>query len=425
MTLPVSRAHRGRPVLWGFGGQSLSSATNFALSVLAGRALGPSGLGHILIGFATYLIVLGLQQALLVEPLVASTSSRSAADRRLSTSRALTFSAGFAASSLVVVAVAGLAIGGVTGSGLLLVAPWLVPCLLQDLCRWILFRDERPVAAAMSDGTWLLVMAVAMPFAWMIGTDWAVMGAWGVGALAGTILGLTQLSTHPSAPRSAWSWWRHEAWPFGRWVAGAAVLSNIVGNAMIFMVSALLGTAALGGLRAAQTMFAPLTLIIPALALPGLPALARAPELGAQRRLAWRYSGLALAGVSVYMAGMLLGGAQLLTVVFGTSFAGYSDLIWPIGVAQLFLAAGVGASLMLRARQRGPALLVSRATGPALALALAAAVAHPFGIVGVAWAVAAGTFITSLLQIVASGAVRGDEDRGRTIESVVPGTASS
>lgn len=421
----VSRERRGWPVLWGFAGQSFSSATNLALSVLAGRALGPSGLGRILIGFAVYLIVLGLHRALLVEPLVAATSARPQVDRRLSTSRALTVSASLGVCSMVIVAGAGLALGGTTGSGLLLVAPWLVPCLLQDLCRWILFRDERPVAAAMNDATWLFVMAMAIPFAWAIGTDWAVLATWGVGALAGTFLGLVQLSSPPSALATAWRWWLDEAWPFGRWVAGATVIGNVVGNAMTFMVSALLGARALGGLRAAETMFAPLTLIIPALALPGLPALARAAERRAQRRLAWRYSGLALAGVTAYAAVMLLGGARLLTLVFGASFARYSDLVWPIGAAQVFLAAGVGASLMLRARQRGPALLVSRVTGSGLALALGALLAAPFGILGVAWASAAGAGTTSLMQIGTSGAIGRRDDHGSTIEAVPSGLPSS
>lgn len=421
----VNRERRGRPVVWGLVGQSLSSATNFALSVMAGRTLGPSGLGRILIGFAAYLIVLGLHRALLIEPLVASSSARGAGDRRLSASRALTISTSFAFTSMALVAGAGVVVGGVTGSGLLLVAPWLVPCLVQDLCRWILFRDERPVAAVTSDGAWLLVMVVTVPFAWLIGSDWAVMAAWGVGALGGTIVGLAQLSTPPSRMSAAWRWWRDEAWPFGRWVAGATALGTLLGNAMTFMVSALLGTGALGGLRAAETMFAPLTLIIPALALPGLPALARAVERGAQRRLAWRYSGLAFAGVTAYTAVMLLGGARLLTFVFGTGFTRFSDLVWPIGASQIFLAAGVGASLMLRARQRGPAILVSRVTGSGLALALGAALAHPFGVVGVAWANAAGTFTTSTIQIGTSGALRVEDAPEETVGPVASQTPSA
>ncbi len=421
----MNHERRRWAVPWGFAGQSLSSATNLGLAVVAGRALGPSGLGRVVVGFSAYLIVLGLHRALLVEPLVAATSARSAADRRSSASRALTVSLSLGVASMVIVAAAGLAIDGPTGIGLLLVAPWLLPCLVQDLCRWILFRDERPAAGAMNDGAWLVVMAIAVPLAWTIGTDWAVMAAWGVGALAGSILGLAQLSTAPSGPTAAWWWWRAEAWPFGRWVAGATVLGTLLGNARTFIVAALLSTSALGGLRAAETLFAPLTLVIPALALPGLPAMARTTELGSLRRLAWRYSGLALVGVAAYLAVMVVGGTDLLAFVFGASFAGFSNLAWPIGLAQVLLAAGVGASLMLRARQRGPALLVSRVTGSGLALVLAALLAHPFGVMGVAWAGTVGTGTTSLIAIWTSGAIgRRHRDRNAN-RPAVSRTASS
>ena len=415
---------RGWAVPWGFAGQTLSSATNLALAVIAGRALGPSGLGRVAVGFSAYMIVLALHRALLVEPLVAATSARSAADRRSSASRALTVSLSLGLASSVIVAAGGIAVDGPTGSGLLLVAPWLTPCLLQDLCRWILFRDERPAAGAMNDGTWLAVMAIAVPLAWTTDTDWAVMASWGLGALAAAILGLAQLSTPLTGPTAAWWWWRADAWPFGRWVAGATVLGNLLGNARTFIVAALLSTRALGGLRAAETLFAPLTLVIPALALPGLPAMARTSELGSMRRLAWRYSALALTGVATYMTVMVVGGADLLTFVFGSSFAGFGDLAWPIGTAQVLLAAGVGASLMLRARQRGPALLVSRVTGSGLALVLAAVLAYPLGLAGVAWAGTIGTGATSLIQIWTSGAIgHGNKDHG-TIRSGVARTGS-
>ena len=396
---PRENAARGwTPVVWGFAGQAFSSATNLALSVLAGRALGPSGLGRVFLGFTAYLVVLGLHRALLVEPLIASTSARDPMDKHVSAMRALTVSASFAIISSAIIGCAGLWLGGATGRGLLLVVPWLLPCLVQDLWRWILFRDDRPAAGALNDGTWLITMAIVVPITWAIRSDWAVISAWGVGAFAGAVLGFLQLSVRPSHPWSAWRWWRAQAWPFGRWVAGAVVLSNVLGNATVFVVSALIGAAALGGLRAAEAVFAPLTLVIPALALPGLPALARAPEPHLQRRLAWRYSGLALVAVIGYASVMLLGGTRILPLVFGSEFRGFSHLLGPIGAAQLFTAAGLGVSLMLRARQRGAALLVSRVIGGGLALALTAAVARPLGIAAVAWAAAAGACVTTLVQ---------------------------
>src|SRR5438132_14378480 len=75
MSLRRSRISRGRRgsnrigLGWGLVDQGFSSATNFGLSVLAGRLLGPGGLGTVFIGFAAYLLILEFQHSLLQDPL--------------------------------------------------------------------------------------------------------------------------------------------------------------------------------------------------------------------------------------------------------------------------------------------------------------------------------------------------------------------
>jgi hypothetical protein len=55
---------------------------------------------------------------------------------------------------------------------------------------------------------------------------------------------------------------------------------------------------------------------------------------------------------------------------------------------------------------------VSRVSGSGLALVLAALLAYPFGVMGVAWAGTVGTGTTSLIAIWKSGAIgRGHRDR--------------
>ena len=67
----------GAQLVWGVADQGLSSATNFGLSFLAGRLLGPSGLGVIFLGFSAYLIAFSFVRALVIEPFVVSTAARS------------------------------------------------------------------------------------------------------------------------------------------------------------------------------------------------------------------------------------------------------------------------------------------------------------------------------------------------------------
>src|ERR687897_566004 len=70
-----------RNFVWGFVGQGCSSATNFGLSVMAGQLLGPRGLGIVFIGFVAYQLVLGLQRAVVTQPLIAQTAPLAALHR--------------------------------------------------------------------------------------------------------------------------------------------------------------------------------------------------------------------------------------------------------------------------------------------------------------------------------------------------------
>ena len=132
-----------RSIAFGFIDQAFSSATNFGLSLIAGRLLGPSGLGEVFLGFSIYLVALGLQRRLLTEPLVAVTAGGDVDSLRETTGLSLTvaIAAGLVAS--VAAIAAGFILPGLPGRGLLLIAPWLLPTLLQDVIRNILFRYAR------------------------------------------------------------------------------------------------------------------------------------------------------------------------------------------------------------------------------------------------------------------------------------------
>src|SRR2546421_621507 len=81
-------------------------------------------------------------------------------------------------------------------------------------------------------------------------------------------LGFAQVRTPLIDPASAWRWWSSDAWPMGRWFAGDGAIYMIGGQVILFAMVALVGTAAIGGYRAAMTIFGPLTLLRPAVALP-------------------------------------------------------------------------------------------------------------------------------------------------------------
>ena len=398
------RSSDHRSIALGFVDQAFSSATNFGLSLLAGRLLGPAGLGEVFLGFSIYLVALGLQRRVLTEPLVATTAGEDGHRLRESTGLALTVAlvAGLAATAGGIAA--GLVLPGLPGRGVLLIAPWLLPTLLQDVIRSILFRDARPVAATANDGVWLVVMALTVVPAWRVGTAEAVMASWAVGAVAASLVGLLQIGVRPRSARMGLRWWRRDALPFGKWNAGAAFISQVGSNAGVFILSVILGATSLGGLRAAESVFAPLTLVVPAISLPGLPLVARTVSCDLRRalRLSVRLSGVAFSATLAYVIVIALGGWKLLPLLFGESFAQFTDLIWPIAVGQLLTSAGVGLLLLMKAEKRGRDLLVNRAIAATFSLAFVTFLALRYGLLGAAWGTAGGSLVSLLLLIYAT-----------------------
>jgi O-antigen/teichoic acid export membrane protein len=384
-----------RGFAWGFVSQGLSSATNLGLSLLGARVLGPGGLGSVAIGFASYLTILGFQRALVTEPLVATSSRSSSAVRARSARQALSVALAGAAAAALVLALAGLVVGGDIGWALAVVAPW-IPCLvLQDFWRAVLFRDGRARAAAANDASWLVAMAVTAPVAWWLDSLWAVVACWGVGALVGALLGFVQTRTFPDSLRGALRWWRDELWALGRWLGATSLLYSIMSYATIFALAALIGTSGLGGIRAVATIFAPLTLIGAAIALPGLPALTRALAVSHRHgvRRAFQIGIACTAVTAVYFGVLSLGGGAIVSMIFGHSFEHYGHLVWPIGIGQIVTALAVGFGLLLKAEQRGSAVLVSTIVPVAVGLAMCSALAAAYGVTGAAWGMFAGAVV--------------------------------
>ena len=336
-------------------------------------------------------MALVLQRALVAEPLVVFTAASQPAPRRRGTRAAVTLTlvggAGFAGGMALI----GLAVGGFVAEALLLFAPWVAPALVQDLWRSSLFRDGRGGAATCNDGTWILIMVALAPAAWAIHTNWAIVGCWGIGALGGAALGFWQFRLVPARLRLAIGWWRADASKLARWLGAEGVIYNVAAQTGNLIIATVLGPSSLGGLRAVQTVFAPLTLFTPAIGMPGLPMVTRnlAISFARGRKLALEFSALLIALTVAYLGVLALGGEQLLADIFGKSFQSYDDLILPVGVSQLVTAAGEGLFILMKASNRGKQLFLARAILAPLGLAAIFVAAVSSGLLAVAWTMAA------------------------------------
>jgi O-antigen/teichoic acid export membrane protein len=400
---------------WGLVDQGFSSATNFGLSVLAGRLLGPSGLGNVFLAFVAYTLVLEFQHSLLQEPYVVASSHSSSSTP---TRHALALGLCYELSAAGLFALLGAVLPGAVGHGLLAIAPWMVPLLFQDLCRSVLFKDRRGGLATASDAMWAVGMAAALPLAVSHRSVDTVIACWAIGASAGALAGLLAIRKLPTRPREAIAWWRSEAAPLGRWLGMESVAYVVGTQGAVFFIAWFVGEAQLGGLRAVQSAFAPMSLVGPALRMPGLPAIARATKRGdeagrrAAKVIAVRLSAAALALIVVYFSVLETIGGRLLSAVFGKSFVPFRNLILPVGLGQLAGASALGFYILLRAQSRGRTVFGTRVITALATLVLIPPLALTHGVYGAAWGTSLGAAVGWV--VVATVALRGPWTARRT-----------
>jgi O-antigen/teichoic acid export membrane protein len=377
-------------VSWGLIDQVLSSASNFGLALIAGRSLGARGLGAISVAFSVYLLLLGFQRALVTDPIVIASANWDRQPRKAAAGSALSIVLIGSMLAAVMMMALGWVIGGQIGRAFVVFAVWLVPALVQDFWRSMLFRDQRGAAAAANDGVWVLGMALAAVGLWGFHSDWSIVTAWGVGASAGAILGFQQTRVRPDRPVRAWRMWVEFGWPLGRWLGLDGIAFILGSQGIILLLAAVVSTRDLGGLRATQAIFAPLSLIAPALTLPGLPAMKFALDASPRsaRALAFKLSSL-MVGLSIlYLSIVGPAGTWLLEVFFGPEFRAFGSLFAPIGVGQILSAWAVGMILFLKVKGRGRAIFASRIAGSAASLVGTWVLAVRFGVIGGAWGLA-------------------------------------
>jgi O-antigen/teichoic acid export membrane protein len=395
--------------VWGFVSQGASSVTNFGLSLLAGIFLGPQGLGVVFIGFTAYLLALGFQRSLFTDPLIATSSSSEAAHRTADSRAALSGCLLWASGACIAFVSIGIGVGGDVGGGLLAFAPWILPALIQDFWRAVLFRDGRDRAGAFNDVTWMITMAAATPIALLHPTEWTIVACWGIGAIVSTLLGFRQTLFLPERLATARRWWRSKGWPLGRWLATESFVYVLGAQGLVILLVPIVGTDALGGLRAVQTIFAPLSLLAPALYLPAFPYLSRTvgefqTQAGA---FATRLGAVAAILTGLYVLGAAAIGSVLLGLVFGDAFTQFTSLIWPVGLGELAVAGTLGFSMLIKAERRGRAILFCRSIGSLSALVFTVSLAFVSGIEGAAWGMTLGAALGAAAVAIAANVRRG------------------
>lgn len=330
---------------WTVFDQGLSAASNLVVSIAAGRAGGEQLLGAFTIGFTVYLLLLGFSRALFSEPLL----SLPVEDDRTPDRAAVTCVAMYSVVAGGAVALVGAALGSTT---LLAVAVVLPALLGQDLLRFAAFRRRRARSAAALDGIWLGALLLAWPVLTSTGSAAVLVLLWGAGAALAVLWGLRAVT--PTGPRTAWRWWQRDARRVGGLLAVEGVVYSVTGQGVVFGLAALLGTAELGRLRAAQLLLGPATTMLVAFNAFVLPRLAsRADRVSSRQAL---QLSAASAAASVVAVAASVGAAPAVErLFFGDRLDVSLRLVVVLGIAMVVLATSAGVVLHLKAlRDLGP-----------------------------------------------------------------------
>jgi len=432
--------------------QAMSSVSNFAIGIAVARVAGAAGLGAFSLAYTLWLIIAAMHRALVTDPMAIEGDARRGDRAGIEHALAAELLLGLGGALLLVAAGIGFFVAGMRnfGIGMLALAPWLPTLVLQDFWRWIGFLTHRPTRTLANDTVFNIVQAGAFVAVFLTATNsaGAVIGAWGVGGLAGALFGLRQHHRF-SAPRDratercgwrsklravpTWlgSGWRllRTRWEMSRWIAGSSLLTWLASQGSTFVIGIALGAATLGLYSAAATLATgPAYVLIQAGGAVGLPEATKAFDERGWAGLASVARWITIAGllsVGGCALGVLLVGREVLSHVYGSHFASAEPVAVVLVLSLLLYALRLGPILCFKATRRTRTLFRLQAVTLLVDVLAPSILAVRFGILGAAYGVAISIVVTVAVSWVAYLRLRREMAVSETVRSTGPPQATT
>jgi O-antigen/teichoic acid export membrane protein len=384
--------------------QCLASASNFVVGIVVARLSGPAGLGAFALAYAIWVLLTMIHRSLITVPMVIMGDVRG--DRKNEfVQRGFAADVAFglmAASITAAVGTSLLLVGQHTfGVGLLSLAPWILALDLQDYWRQMGFMQGTPDKSLKNDLLFNTVQAVTFGAVFVAGLHsvFAVVSAWGVAATVGALYGLRQFSVRPSLRGGTSFLWSR--WSMSRWLASERTANWSATQLYLIVAGALLGPAALGGLKAAQSLvLGPATLVINAGGSFGLPEASRQfDERGwkGMARVARFVTGAGVLASAVCGIAVMFAAPLLLRLLYGPEFVAYAPSARIFGVSIVVASFAVGPTLTLTTTRRVRPLFVLQLARLVFSVGAVFVLTSKYGVTGAA----ASDLTTGILSLVA------------------------
>lgn len=374
--------------------QGLSSISNFGVAFLAAHNLSASGFGAFTLPFLAYTLALGTSGAIAATPFLVR-FSHEPLNRSLRSARRSTTGASLAIAlgcGLLLLAIAPFTTH-ILQAPFIVVALSLPGLLLQDTVRQLYFADGHPNMAALNDGIWVIVSAVAIIIAHQFAglrSPAELLFLWSVGAWIAAVIGILHLRALPRILMA--SSWIRKNWSMGFSFFLDFLSMNGASQLVFYVLPVLVGLQADGSLRGAQLIFGPLTVLQAGSRVFGIPEGVRLrPQGPCVMRKAALIFGAALSAIALlYWVGIQLIPQQIGHALLGSTWQGASQLIPFVGLALLGSTVALAPYQGLRVLASGRRILRARAIDAPLTVLLSCGGAFLGGALGAAmgWALA-------------------------------------
>jgi hypothetical protein len=378
---------------WGLADQAVSSITNLVLGIVVARSLGAADFGAFGLVWVTYAVILNISRGLATDPLTVRYSGpgddrwRSGARRAASTATAL----GLVVGSVCLVV--GLAIGDLVGWAFVALGLTLPGLLLQDSWRIAFFAEGKGKRAFANDVIWGIALVPAMLIAATVGTTFGFVFAWGAAAMAAALFGCLQTRLVPRASGII-SWVRENRDLGPRYLVENASLSASA-QLQMYGLGAISGLAAVGAVRGAQLLVAPVVALRMGISLMAVPEAARVLKRWPRRFRTFCVvlSGSQAAACMLWGACLLILPAGIGELMLGSVWPSAATLIIPTTIAMVGGSLFDGAFVGLRALGASRRSMRSQITRAIVAVIGGIVGAFLGGAAGTVWGATVGTFL--------------------------------
>ena len=371
--------------------QAASSLQNYAILLAGLHLLSIPIFGEFSLVYTSVPIVITIARAWLLTPFTVGFTTASGRERRTAIKGVCGSCLGVGLGLLCLCFVTAGLVNNKTAKGLIVSVGILMPfALFQDACRMYLFASKRGWSAAVNDGISLGTTGLVL-LLWqgeIAVHPYLLIAAWTIGTAAGSIVGLRQLGTMPSLWKPIGRLRRTRR--LGLYLSGGQLVEQSVGQLAYASVGILATAKAVGVLGTGRAVFAPVTMVLTAISIFGLPEAVSLLRLGSTKfnRLVVLLSVLC-PFLFVAYGGLLLAIPNAWTMgLFGKGVASASALLVPVAVWYAAVAGRQGVSIGLYALGRGRVVFWGCVGTSILVLGVVPYSALRWGALGAAWAYA-------------------------------------